>query len=184
MTRRCRSTRHPSPAGRSPPSTPGQRPATASREPSRTIRFATPARFPYGMYSHCPKERWCIEGVPALQLEAGSGARKASAAGLVSAPSARGRRARGVPVCADAGGLTDPGHTLEYLRGERQHPQTEHTAGVIGCGAPATPRVIEARSGRVRHGPGRDGARRAQHCARRRGVDHQLHFAGRRWLRH
>jgi hypothetical protein len=45
---------------------------------NRTILFATPARFPYGMYSYCSKERWYIEGVPELQLEAGSGAWKAS----------------------------------------------------------------------------------------------------------
>ena len=55
---------------------------------NRTILFATPARFPYGMYSYCSKERWYIEGVPELQLEAGSGAWKASATELVYAPSA------------------------------------------------------------------------------------------------
>ncbi len=51
-----------------------------------TILFQAHARFGYGMYEYCSKERWYIENLPELPLQAGSGTWKTSATELLYAP--------------------------------------------------------------------------------------------------
>ena len=53
---------------------------------NNTILFQAHARFGYGMYEYCSKERWYIENLPELPLPAGSGTWKASATELLYAP--------------------------------------------------------------------------------------------------
>eukprot|EP01051_Picozoa_sp_SAG22_P016787 SAG22_NODE_2448_length_2557_cov_7.838893_1_plen_700_part_00 len=101
---------------------------------NRTILFATPARFPYGMYEYCSKERWYIEGVPELRLQPGSGRWKATATTLFYAPVA------GEPFPSLRTPVVVPtlGTLLEIYAANVSisNLQIEHTAGVLGCGAP------------------------------------------------
>ena len=96
------------------------------------------------MYSYCSRERWYIEGVPELDLPAGSGVWRASATQLFYAP------VEGEAFVAGASAPTVVvpmvGTLLEVYAANVSisNLHTEHTAGAIGCGAVPLPGVKNA----------------------------------------
>jgi hypothetical protein len=95
-----------------------------------TILFQTHARFGYGMYEYCSKERWYIENIPELPLQAGSGTWKASATELLYAPmpgeDLHGQTVVEIPVLGTlinvyAANVSINNIVVENTAGERNH---------------------------------------------------------------